>query len=101
MSTNHSIVQPRQAWQHNQHERDQIIVTGVTDTDVVHFVFDRPGSWLVGTDTMKMEHLLANYHLAEVSDEVKNSLAKIDMRWIDESLDDGPDNDTTNNEKED
>ncbi|MFT0848860.1 hypothetical protein VR010_14065 [Actinomycetaceae bacterium L2_0104] len=100
MSDNHPV-QPRQIWEHNRHEKDPIIVTGITDTDVVHFVFDRPGSWLVGKDTMKMEHLLANYHLAEVSDEVKNSLAKIDMRWIDESLDDGPDNDTTNNEKED
>ena len=101
MSTNHPIVEARQVWEHNRHERNQIIVTGVTDTDVVHFVFDRPGSWLVGKDTMTMDHLLANYHLAEVSADVKNSLNKIDMRSIDDSLGDGPDSPTTSNEKED
>ena len=101
MSDNHPIVEARQVWQHNRYEKDQIIISGITDTDVVHFVFDRPGSWLVGKDTMKMDHLLANYHLAEVSDEVKNSLAKIDMRSIDDSLGDESEADPTNDEKED
>lgn len=101
MSNNHPIVEARQVWEHNRHEKDQIIITGISDMDVVHFVLDRPGSWLVGKDTMTMDHLLANYHLAEVSDEVKNSLAKIDMRSIDDSLGDEPEDDTTNNEKED